>query len=166
MATRVTNPSGINIPTIPANKAHISCALGLMACLQEFKNAEQMKKRFQAIPHGWRDLRMVESVLSRLIDDLLQTYPLPKLISMQRMMPHMTYRLHFGASASKLNEDECIVTEDELHTLSVFAHEQCKLCFDQNCDRCSLGRVLDSIRCDDRDGGSWANIDIERMPER
>lgn len=166
MANPAKNPIGNNIPTIPSNKAAISMALGMMACLQEFKNAEQQKKRFQAIPHGWRDLRMIESVLSRLIDDLLQTYPLPKLVSMQRMMPHMTYRLHFGASASQLNEDECIISEDELHTLSVFAHEQCKLCFEQNCDRCKLGKILDGIRCDDRDGGSWANIDIERELER
>lgn len=164
MDTRVKNPSG-NIPTIPSNKAHVNSALGMMACLQELKQAEQMKKRFKAIPNGWRDLRMIEAVLSRLIDDILQTYPLEKLVSMQRMLPHMKYRLQCGATASKLNEDECIILEKDLDTLSIYAHEQCKLCFNQDCKRCPLGKVLDGIIAEDRDGRSWANIDLEAMTD-
>lgn len=161
MENPAKNPSG-NIPVIRSNKEEINCAFGLLASLQEMKKAEKtMERRFRAIPYGWRNIRMVESVLGKLIDDLLQTYPIEKLCSMQRMMPHMTFRLHCGVSASKMNEDECIVAEKDLDTLSVFAHEQCKLCIEQNCDRCKLGKVLDSIITDDRDGRSWANIDIE-----
>lgn len=159
MDTRAKNPSG-NIPTIPSNKAHVNSALGLMACLQELKQAEQMKKRFQAIPNGWRNLRMLEAVLSNLIDDLLLTYPVEKLISMRRMLPHMKYRLQCGATASKLNDDECIIAEKDLDILTEYAHEQCKMCFDRDCNRCPLGKVLDGIVCDDREGRSWSNIDI------
>ncbi len=160
MDTRAKNPIGSDIPTIRANKEHVNSALGLMACLQELKQAEQMKKRFQAIPHGWRDLRMLEAVLSNLIDDVLQTFPVEKLVSMQRMLPHMKYKLQCGATASKLNDDECIIAEKDLDTLTAYAHEQCKLCVEENCNRCPLGKVLDGIVCDDRDGRSWANIDI------
>lgn len=151
---------GSMIPTIPSNKAHVNSALGLMACLQELKQAEQMEKRFRAVPYGWRKLRWMEAVLSNLIDDILQTFPIEKLVSMQRMLPHMKYKLQCGATASKLNDDECIIAEKDLDTLSYYAHEQCKLCVEENCNRCPLGKVLDGIVCDDRDGRSWSNIDI------
>ena len=160
MDTRAKNPTGSNIPTIRANKDHVNSALGLMACLQELKAAEQMEKRFRAVPHGWRNLRMLEAVLSNLIDDILQTFPVEKLVSMQRMLPHMKYKLQCGATASKLNDDECIIAEKDLDILTSYAHEQCKLCVEENCNRCPLGKVLDGIVCDDRDGRSWANIDI------
>lgn len=153
-------------PVIRANKDDINCAFGLIASLQEIKKAERaMPRRFRAIRNGWRNVRMIETVLSNMIDDLLQTYPLEKLVSMQRMMPHMTFNLHCGVSASKLNEHQCIVTEKDLDTLAIFAHDQCKLCIDQQCSRCPLGKAFDSILTEDRDGRSWANIDIERRCE-
>lgn len=154
--------TGNDIPVIRANKEDVSLAFGLLAGLQEIKKSrETMERRFRAIPNGYRNIRMLETVLGNTIDDLLLTYPLEKLCSMQRMMPHMTFRLHCGVSASKLRNDECIIEENDLNTLSIFAHEQCKMCIDQNCSRCKLGKVLDGILCHDRDGRSWANIDIE-----
>ena len=167
MANPAKNPSGNNIPTIRARKDEIDCAFGLLASLQEMQKAEEtMERRFRAIPYGWRNIRMMKSVMSKTIDDLLQTYPIEKLVSMQRMMPHMRYKIHYGATASKMDADECIVKEDNLNTLCVFAHEQCKLCIDQDCRRCKLGKTFDSVLMDDRDGRSWANIDIGRMANR
>lgn len=161
MENLAKNPNG-NIPIIRVNKDEINCAFGLLAGLQEMKKAEKlMERRFRAIPNGWRNIRMVETVLDTLLTDLLKTYPLEKLISMQRMMPHMTFHLQCGVVASKMNDNECVVREKDLDTLCVFAHEQCKLCIDQNCNRCKLGKVLDGMLTEDRDGRSWANIDIE-----
>ena len=161
MANRDTNANG-KIQTIRANNDDVKLAFGMLAGLQEMKKAEQtMERRFRAIPNGWRNFRMIESVYGNLLDDLLQTYPLEKLISMQRMMPHMKYKVTCGVQASKLGEDECIITESNLNTLCIAAHEQCKLCVEANCRRCKLGKVLDSILCYDRDGSSWANISLE-----
>ncbi len=166
MDTRAKNPIGNDIPTIRANREEINAAFGLLACLQEMKKAEEtIKRRFKAVPNGWRNIRMIETVLGNMIDDLLLTYPIEKLCSMQRMMPHMKFRLSCGVSASKVREDECIIDQKDLHTLSVFAHEQCKLCVDQNCGRCKLGKVFDGILCDDRDDRSWANVDIDVLNE-
>lgn len=163
MGSREKKPIGI----IRANKEEINCAFGLLAGLQEIKVAqEKMERRFRAIPYGWRNIRMIEAVLGNVIDDLLLTYPIEKLCSMQRMMPHMKFQLHCGVSASKLRDNECIIDEDVLNTLSVSAHEQCKLCFDQNCNRCKLGKALDSILTNDREGRSWANIDIESEAQK
>lgn len=165
MGNPVTKASG-KIPTFRANNDDVRLAFGMIAGLQEMKKAEKtMERRFRAIPNGWRNLRMIESVYSKLIDDVLQTYPIEKLLSMDRMMPHMKYKVTCGVQASKMNEDECIITETNLNRLCIAAHEQCKLCVDQNCKRCKLGKTLDSILCYDRDGSSWANIDLEGMSD-
>ena len=163
MESPAKNPNG-KIQTFRANNDDVRLAFGMIAGLQEMKKAEKtMERRFRAIPNGWRNLRMLETVYGNLIDDVLQTYPLEKLISMERMMPHMTYKVVCGVQASKMGEDECIVTETNLNYLCIAAHEQCKLCVDQNCKRCKLGKTLDTILCYDRDGSSWANIDLEGM---
>lgn len=165
MENRDTKANG-KIPTFRVKTEEVTLAFGLMAGLQDIKKAEKaMERRFRAIPNGWRNLRMIESVYSKLIDDLLQTYPLEKLISMERMLPHMKYKVTCGATASKINDDECIITEVNLNNLCLFAHEQCKLCVDQNCKRCKLGKTLDSILCYDREDYSWANIDLEGMSD-
>lgn len=165
MANPVTKANG-KIPTFRVNKDEVTLAFGMLAGLQEMKKAEEtMERRFRAIPNGWRNLRMIESVYEKLIDDLLQTYPLEKLISMERMMPHMKYKVTCGVQPSKMGDDECIITENNLNTLCLAAHEQCKLCFDNNCKRCKLGKVLDNILCYDREDRSWANIDIGGMTD-
>ena len=162
MASPAKNPIGSEIPVIRANREDINLCFGLLASLQEMKKAEEtMERRFRAIPNGWRNIRMLEKVLSNTLDDLLPTYPVEKLISMQRMMPHMRFQLHCGVSASKLRSEDCIIEQKDLHMLSVHAHEQCKLCVDQDCGRCKLGKVFDKILCEDRDGRSWANVNID-----
>lgn len=37
-----------------------------------------------------------------------------------------------------------------------------KMCIDMKCSACPLGKVFDSILSDDRDGRSWAEMDIMR----
>lgn len=151
-----------SLPVIRANREDINLLFGLFAGLQEMKKAqEQMKKRISVIPNGWRDLRMLCSVTEKLVRSLTLTFPPEKIVSIQRMLPHMTYRLHCGATASRMNDDEVIMLERDLDTLAIAAHEQCKLCIEQQCARCPLGKVLDGIYCKDREDGSWASIDIE-----
>lgn len=163
MENRVTKPNG-KIPVIRASKEDIARAFGLIAGLQEIKKAEnEIERRFRAVPNGWRNIRMLETVYSNLIDDVLMTYPLEKLISMERMMPHMKYKVTCGVVASKLHDDECIITDENMNNLCIFAHEQCKMCIDQDCKRCKLGKTLDSVLCYDRDDSSWSNIDLEGM---
>ena len=162
MANRDMKANGI--PTFRVKNDEVNLAFGMLAGLQEMKKAEEtMERRFRAIPNGWRNLRMIESVYSKLIDDLLQTYPVEKLISMERMMPHMKYKVTCGVSASKLQEDECIITENNLNSLCIAAHEQCKICIDPQCNRCKLGKTLDNILCYDREDYSWAEVDMEGM---
>lgn len=152
------------IGTIRANNEAVTTELSLIASYQEIQRAinSPFAQRFKAVPGGWRDANMLRSVLSKLIDNTLLTFPHEKLVSMQRMLPHMKYKVQCGVTASKLGSDECIVTENDLDTLSYYAHETCKLCVEQNCNRCPLGKTFDRTLTLDRDGSSWAFIDLER----
>lgn len=150
-----------NTPVIRANKEEIGIVFGMLAACQEFDKAEKMMyKRVKAIPNGWRDLRMVKAVINRLVDDLLATFPYEKLVSMQKMLPHMRYKVMFGAQASQIGKDECIINTDRLNVLAMAAHDKCKICFDGQCNRCALGKVFDSIYCKDREDGRWSEMDM------
>lgn len=152
------------IPIIRANKEHIESLFGLFAAVSEFEKAQKvMPSRFEAIPYGKRDIRMLSVRLDKIVDDLCCTYPVEKLISIRRMLPHMSYKTHFGATASQIDEDECIIHYPDLDILAKYAHEQCKICIDQNCRRCKLGKVLDRVYTYDREESSWAYVDIENM---
>lgn len=151
-----------NTPVIRANKEEIGIVFGMLAACQEFDNAEKMMyKRVKAIPNGWRDLRMVKTVVNRLVDDLLVTFPYEKLVSMQKMLPHMKYKTYFGAQASKVDSDDCIISTDRLNVLAQAAHDRCKICFDGDCARCALGKVFDGIYCKDREDGRWSEMSME-----
>ena len=154
------------LPVIRANREHINALFGLFAAVQEMEKAENaMENRIRAIPNGWRDIKMIEKRLDNLISDLCETYPLEKLISIRRMLPHMKYKVQCGVAASSLKDDENLIASDDLDTISIYAHEQCKLCIDQDCSKCKLGRTFDRIFMHDRDGGSWAHVDFDRLKE-
>lgn len=165
MANPEKQANGKNIPIIRANNDAVTSALGLIACLQELKKSinSPFQQRFKAVPGGWRDVKMIFAVLNKLIDNTLLTFPVEKLESMQRMMPHMRYNIQCGATVSKLNNDEVLISEKNLDVLVLAAHDgKCKLCIEQNCKRCKLGKALDGLCAYDREDGSWAMIDLER----
>lgn len=157
--------NGNNIPIIRSNNEAVSTALGLIAALQEMKVALDSKflQRIKAVPNGYRNARLIFVLLNNLIDDVLLTFPAEKLESMQRMLPHMKFKILCGVSASKVDNDSVVISEKNLDTLVLAAHDgKCKLCIEQNCSRCALGKALDGLCCYDREDGSWATIDIEK----
>ena len=164
MDTREKNPSGNDIPVIRANNEAVTTALGLLAALQEMKVALDSKflQRIKAVPNGYRNARLIFVLLNNLLDDVLLTFPAEKLESMQRMLPHMKFKILCGVSASKVDNDSVVLSEKNLDALVLAAHDgKCKLCIDQNCSRCALGKALDGLCSYDREDGSWATIDIE-----
>ena len=152
------------LPIIRANREHINALFGLFAAVQEMEKAQNaMENRIRAVPNGWRDIKMLQKRLDSLISDLCNTYPLEKLVSIRRMLPHMKYKVQCGVAASNLKEDENLIASDDLDTISIYAHEQCKICIDQDCSKCKLGRTFDRIFMHDRDDGSWAHVDFDRL---
>ena len=135
--------------------------LALYASLQEMETAKRvMEARLRSIPGGWRDISMIRSVLSRLIEQLMKTIPSDKLLSLSRNVKHMSYRVYLAHPVTKPRE-EVIVGGNDLHTLVEKAHAwNCTLC-EQDCNKCELGQALDHvmIQCRGR-RESWADIRI------
>lgn len=155
------------IPVIRANREHINALFAMFASVQELEKAQEvMENRIRAVPNGWRQVRLASVTINNLVDDLCKTFPVEKLVSINRMLPHMRYKVQCGVSASSLKENENLIESDDLDTIALFAHEQCKLCIDQNCSQCKLGRVFDRIFMHDRGDGSWAHEDFERLKNK
>lgn len=151
-------------PIMRTNRDDINIIFGMFAGMQELdKAANSMEKRFRSIPNGWRDLKMLIAVYDRLIKSVIRTIPPEKCDSMMRMLPRMRYKVTCSKHVSQLSDDECIMTNYDANVLTIHAHEHCKMCFEQDCRKCVLGKTLDSILTYDRDEGCWANIDIEAM---
>ena len=129
MKEKPTKNTQTNYPIIRANRAHIESLFGLFAAISEFEKAyNTMPERFKAIPNGKRDIRLLITVLDRIVQDLANTYP---------------------------------TESEDLDVIAKYAHEQCKLCIEQNCRRCKLGKVFDRVYTYDRGEDSWAYVDIE-----
>ena len=128
------------------------------------KEDEQFESRVRLIKNGWRDLCLIRSRLQRLIEYLPCTVPPEKRIGFVRTATRMKYQLLQGplASKPKPNEEE-IVTTRELEALVEAAWDgRCRICLEDRCETCELGRALDNIVAKDRDGGSWSSIDIRK----
>ena len=151
-------------PTITRLRAdETDSVFALYACLQEIDKAKKsMEKRFRTIPGGWRDISMLRSVLSKLIDRILETVPSDKLVSLSKNMRYMSYRVYFVRPVT-LPHDEVVVTGDDLATLTQYAHEySCTAC-DKDCNKCELGKALDHVMIQCRKHNeSWSWIDCTR----
>lgn len=136
-----------------------------LSALEYAQNDEDFRARVKAMPNGWRDLRMIRVTLERLMDDLMWTVPLEKLVGLKRDMPRCRFDIRFGPVASQARAPhEMIVDREDLRALIRSAHgERCRLCMKDGkaCGRCDLGRALDRLCMQDRDGGSWSMTEIE-----
>ena len=150
------------IPVIRSNRQDVNRMMGIFAAINEFELCQkEMEARIRAIPNGWRDMRLVDVKLTDIINGLVQTFPYEKMVSLRRMMPGMAYKAYYARPAA-VDKDETLILQSQLDTLCGYAHEQCKLCVDMHCGVCPLGKVFDAIMSDDRDGRSWAEIDVMR----
>ena len=158
-------------PTAPEivrlNGRDVNTIFGVHAALSEIVTAtEQMEKRFRAIPNGWRDAKLVIAKLRILCGELMRTVPPEKLLNLSIMARRMKFRLVLGPQAAKTDVKEVAMASDDLHILAHAAYEQCKFCPDwDNCDRCPLGRTLDRVWTHDRNGESWATVEVEPRPD-
>ena len=64
-------PSPSPLPVMRARKDEIDSFIAMVCALSKFAEAQEtMNKRMHSIPGGWRDMRMICSVLSKLIDHI------------------------------------------------------------------------------------------------
>ena len=150
------------LPRMHLRQEETSFIVFMLLSVRRFKEMqEEMPERLRSIPNGWRDIRMVETVLDKLVGNLLDTIPLEKLQTLKMLMPdtrvHVTYTRQIGKGKDHVSG---IATKD-LDMLMAAAHDGvCKLC-DGNCDRCDLVKVFDRFMNTTREKGeSYTFVDV------
>ena len=67
----------------------------------------------------------------------------------------------YRSSLSAQEKDAMIVGQQTLDALVLSAHEnKCRICGEDTCAGCPLCKALDNVLAFDRDGRSWATINI------
>lgn len=151
-------------PTIRARQAEVEELFAFFAVLQEIEKAKvDMRARLKAVPNGWRDIRMIETVLRSLIDRLLLTLPGEKLLSIKRVLPRMSYKVYFNRAVvpTRDDSDATIISMDDLDEIVKTAHGNRCICCDDNCNQCALGKAFDHIFVKHRARNeSWSYLNI------
>lgn len=134
----------------------------LLCCETRLKAIQKhMESRLRSIPNGWRDVRMLETVLGKLVDNLLDTVPTDKLYTLKRLLPDTRMHITYTRQVGKHKDEVTGIHEKDLDLLTAVSHDAiCKLC-DGNCDRCDLGKVFDRFLFTERDKGeSYTFMDM------
>lgn len=152
------------LPTFRVSAEQYKTIFGLCAALRQFGKAESdLFKRIEVIPNGKRDLHLILSVGRKLVQNITDTIPEDKRESVKRQSKHTTFDILIRPRMNLLEKYEIVVDTKEMNTALYYAHEQCKFCIEGKCDRCKLGKTLDRLMTYDREGKSWADIDLECM---
>lgn len=151
-----------NLPVIKAYPDDFEMILKCFAISDTIDDAlanENFKRRLDAIPHATSGMRMMQGRMLQMVHDLTATLPFIKRRSLLRMHGGMKYRVYCRMPVGKLESGDAVLSNDELGALCKFAKAgNCDVCFEQNCNRCKLGKLFDSILPYDRDKDeTWSN---------
>lgn len=108
---------------------------------------KDIENRIRAIPDGWRDFRLVYSVLEKLLVKLLRTVPSQKLISMKRELKDTYCEVKLKGAVGPLEGDLLrVVPQKDLETVINAATDiQCFAC--DRCDykKCTLYQSIQAM---------------------
>ena len=113
---------------------------------------DKLEKRLKSMPNGWRDARMIQTVLGRLIDNLSETIPPEQRISILKNL--MNQEIRIGTSAVASVPDFTLVPLKSAYILSQAAMDnQCLFCAKSVMDarKCELRKALDAFTTIDRE---------------
>ncbi|MCR4622085.1 MAG: hypothetical protein K5663_08395 [Clostridiales bacterium] len=100
----------------------------------------------ESVPNGWRDARMVETVIKSLMDKLLLTIPRQKLEIIRREMEHYFLYIRVEGAAKYHNDDSdyAVIPRNTLKELSAYAGRYCDLCDKKGKDarKCKLRKLF------------------------
>ena len=149
------------LPIMNMNKGELNdffCVCAGLDALEDY--IEKHPARLRAIPGGYRDARMLLSVMDKLAKNIRQTIPPEKRRGADLTSRNMKYKLSLGPRAAK-EKDAMIMSLDTLDALVLSAHEgKCKICMRDTCAGCALCKALDNVIASDRDGRTWGAINI------
>ena len=112
---------------------------------QILQNLEPRLK--EAIPHGWRDAKLLRTVGKRLFDELLLTIPQDKLMILHTEIKHLSIyvRVDGPANWDADEGDHAVIPRSALKTLVEYAAGvSCSMCDKKGKDarKCKLRRIL------------------------
>lgn len=139
------------------NSAEINRIFTVFAAAQELRIVSQeMERRVRSVPNGWRDLRLVCSLLEKLAGGLMWTVPPEKQENIKRLAKYMRIKVTTGTPICRTQPDEALLAGPDVDTLVDYAMRSCELCMGDNCRACRLGKTLDTVlACDRGDRGWW-----------
>lgn len=106
---------------------------------------EQLTRR---VPNGWRDLRMVQSKLDKLVESVLNTIPVEQLDTMIAQMRISHLRIVTN-DVGKSDESKWLVPRDELTELvAAVVDEKCLMCDKTDWYNCKLRRIITDLPVD------------------
>lgn len=152
------------LPRMRLRPEEMDSIVFLLCTVTRLKEIQQvMEKRLRTIPNGWRNIRMMEAVLDKMTDSLLDTVPLDKLLTLDALRPDIRVHITYSRQIGRGKDDVTGITTADLNLLTAAAHDgNCKIC-DGNCDRCTLGKVFDRFLHTQREKGeSYTFIDMEK----
>ena len=115
---------------------------------------EQLSRR---VPNGWRDLRMVQSKIDKLIESMLNTIPVQQLDTMISQMRISHLRIVTN-DVGKSDESKWLVARDELTELvAAVVDEKCLMCDKTDWYNCKLRRIIRDLPVDVKNvpNGCW-----------
>lgn len=150
------------LPVMKTRQEETDSIVFMKCAVKRFEEAQEvMGKRLHMVKNGWRDIRMVTSVLNSLFERIIDTIPPEKVDTLSMMMPDTRVRITYTRQIGKSQDDVIGIRQKDLDLLTAVAHDGvCKLC-DGNCDRCDLGKVFDRFLFTERDKGeSYTFMDM------
>lgn len=145
----------------PASWPEIEAITRLGACASELIYIQDIlqPRLKEQTTNGWRDLRMISSVMLKLVHRLGETLPENKRRTIRKNMESVRIKLVYGPQAAK-DKDIRLLLADDLGVIIVAAAEHCKLCMGtgNQCRVCQLGRALDSAAWFDRGSSAWWEV--------
>lgn len=146
-------------------------ALMRMAVAEQIivKELSAIEKRAKSVPGCWRDIRLVQTKLDHIMEELLRTVPLEQLLIVQRAMHDASYEIGcrgpVGRNADRFRRENGIwLSYEVINMLFSGARDKCLTCMEtmEGQKKCPLRKALDVIPSDveDRDDGGCPYMDV------
>lgn len=110
------------------------------------RNEKRIEERLRTIPNGWRDWRLMLSILRRMSDALIDTMPDKEITYLDRMLKHGEILVRFRPP---IRDNEYQLVEDEALTRMVneIMENECAICFKEGREikHCQLRKDLEGF---------------------
>lgn len=96
------------------------------------------------VPNGYRDIKLIMSVLEKLLIKMLDTIPAEQLQTIRRQMEMSEIRVATKNYAARKNDD-WVLSRDDIGALVTAAASNCMLCDNKSGAGCGLSRLMDEL---------------------